>query len=170
MLQGTVTIFRGSLRALCVFALAASAAQPADAPLEPVSVCDILHDLASYDGKSAAVFGRYSYRANVGRWVSEQACTPPTEAPPQLWLSEDLKDAPKLPDNFTIDGAQVRRKYAEVSKRTSLGKFRFGTPDYDRWAVVYGRVVARKGDDAKKIPADLVIRGNGMVVFVSLDQ
>lgn len=170
MLRETVTILRGSLRALCVFALATAAAQPADAPLEPVSVCEILHDLPSYDGKSAAVFGRYSYRTNVGRWVGEETCAPPTEAPPELWLSEDLKDGPKLADNFTIDGVQVRRKYAEVSKRTSLGKFRFGTPDYDRWAVVYGRVQARKGEDAKKIPADLVIRGSGVIVFVRLDQ
>lgn len=155
---------------LCVLALAAGAAKPGDAPLEPVSVCEILHDLPSYDGKNVAVFGRYSYRTNVGRWVGEEACVPPTEAAPQLWLTEDLKDGPKLADNFTIDGLQVRRKYTEVCKRTSLGKFRFGTPDYDRWAVVYGRVEARKGEDSKKIAADLVIRGSGMIVFVRLDQ
>ena len=55
----------------------------------------------------------------------------------------------------------LNKKFAELTHRTSLGKFRFGTPEYDRWAVVYGRVVARKGDAAKKAPADLVFRGDG---------
>ena len=49
------------------------------------------------------------------------------------------------------------------------GKFRFGTPDYDRWAVIYGRVEQRKGDDTKKAPANLVIRGSGVIVFVTPD-
>lgn len=150
---------------VCALALAAAAAQPAQAPLEPLTVCEVLRDLAAHDGKEFAILGRYSYRT-TGRWIGEQACAPPLDGPPQLWLTEDLKDAPKPPANFEIDGVAVRRKFADMTKRTSLGKFRFGTPDYDRWAVIYGRVEQRKGDDAKKAPANLVIRGSGVIVFV----
>ena len=53
-------------------------------------------------------------------------------------------------------------------KKTALGKFRFGTPEYDRWAVVYGRVVARKDD--KKAAADLVFRGDGVIVFLTTER
>ncbi len=151
---------------MCAVALVCAAAAPADAPLEPVSACEVLRDLPSYEGKNTAVFGRYSYRSN-GRWIGEQACAPPISGPPELWLMEDTKDGPRPPDDFEIDGAQIHRKFADISKRTSLGKFRFGTPDYDRWAVVYGRVEPRKGDDAKKAPANLIFRGSGVIVFVS---
>jgi hypothetical protein len=166
VLQGKSRFLRGSVRALCACALACASAATADAPLEPVSTCEVLRDLPSYEGKSAAIFGRYSYRSN-GRWIGEQACSPPIDAPPQLWLLEDSRDGPHPPADFEIDAAQIRRKFADISKRTQLGKFRFGTPDYDRWAVVYGRVEQRKGEDAKRAPANLVIRGSGVIVFVS---
>ena len=139
-------------------------AGPADRPLEPSSVCEVLRDLPAHDGHDVAVFGRYSFRT-TGRWIGEQACAPAVEGPAQLWLAEDTA-APHPPADFEIDGAAVHRKFVDISKRTSLGKFRFGTPDYDRWAVVYGRVQQRKGDDARKAPANLLIRGSGVIVFV----
>jgi hypothetical protein len=64
----------------------------------------------------------------------------------------------------------VNRKFADVRRRTSLGKFRFGTPDYDRWAVVYGRVVSRKGEAASQAPAELVFRGSGVIVFLTIEK
>ena len=134
--------------------------------LTPLGVCEVLHNLTSFEGKEVAVLGRYSFRAD-GRWISEQVCDAPSPAPPTLWLVEDTKDAPKPPENFEIDGAVLHRKLAEIGRHTSLGKFRFGTADYDRWAVIYGRVEARKGDDARKAPANLLFRGSGVVVFVS---
>src|SRR5205807_7122580 len=121
----------------------------ADPPLPPIAVCEVLRDLPAQEGKSIAVLGRYSYRTN-GRWIGEQACEPDGGAPPMLWLMEDIKDGPKPPGQFELDGAALRRKWAEMQKHTSLGKFRFGSPDYDRWAVVFGKVEARKGEDAKK--------------------
>jgi len=140
-------------------------APSADPPMTPLSVCEVLRDLAGMDGKNVAVLGRYSFRAD-GRWVSEQSCDPPAAAPPQLWLVEDDKEAPKPPEQFEIDSVTLHKKLAEIEHHTSLGKFRFGTPDYDRWAVVYGRVEVRKGDATKKAPANLLFRGNGVVVFV----
>jgi hypothetical protein len=148
---------------LCGFALAA------DPPLVPLGVCEVLRDLPSYDGRSVAVVGRYSYRES-GRWMGEQACDAGSATPPLLWLVEDSTDGPKPPGDFELDAVALNRKFAGIRQHTSLGKFRFGTPDYDRWAVIYGRVEARKAEAAKQAPANLVFRGNGVIVFLALDQ
>ena len=154
----------------CFTLVAASACAPgigAGPPvLTPLGVCEVLHDLATLEGKDEAVVGRYSFRSD-GRWMSEQSCDASAPKPPTLWLVEDTKEAPKPPEDFEIDGTLLHRKLAEIGRHTSLGKFRFGTPDYDRWAVIYGRVEPRKGDDAKKAPANLLFRGSGAVVFVT---
>lgn len=151
--------------AFLVGALAALPATCADGPLVPVTVCEVLGDLPMYDGKVVAALGRYSFREK-GRWLSEESCGEGAAANPTLWLVED-KDGPRPPDDFEMDGTVLGRKLADVRKRTALGKFRFGTSDYDRWAVVYGRVETRKGDAAKTAPADLAFRGDGVVVFLT---
>jgi hypothetical protein len=153
-----------------VGALAALPATCADGPLVPVTVCEVLGNLAMYDGKAVAALGRYSFRER-GRWLSEESCgvdsaTSPA-ANPTLWLVEDAQNGPRPPDDFEMDGTVLGHKLADIRKRTTLGKFRFGTPDYDRWAVVYGRVESRKGDGAKIAPADLAFRGDGVVVFLN---
>jgi len=156
----------GIVRWACILSVLCGAAWAADPPVAPVSVCEVVRELAAMEGKTVAVLGRYSFRS-MGRWIGEQACEAPGTDAPQLWLVEDPKEAPKLPDPFELDAVLMHKKFTEIARRTSLGKFRFGTPDYDRWAVVYGRVEARKGDDAKKAPANLVIRGSGAIVFVT---
>jgi len=154
---------------LLVGAWACTVTMGADPPATPLGVCEVLRDLPAAEGKDLAVVGRYSFRAD-GRWMSEQSCVDAAAAtPPELWLVEDSKDAPKLPEHFEIDGVVLHKKLAEIERHTSLGKFRFGTPDYDRWALVYGRVEARKGDSAKKAPANLLFRGSGVVVFLSAE-
>jgi hypothetical protein len=172
VLQGTQGIFRRLARALVVVAWACLVSTAADGPLSPVGVCDVLRDLPKMEGKEVAVVGRYSFRAE-GRWMSEQACYAPSDGaaatPAELWLVEGAHEAPKPPSQFEIDNIALHKKLAEIRRHTSLGKFRFGTPDYDRWAVVYGRVLARKGGDAKKAPANLLFRGSGVVIFLTLD-
>ena len=144
----------------------------------PITVCEILRDSAAYDGKSIAVLGRYSFR-ETGRWLGEQSCGEGSAiSVPMLWLTENPRDAPKPPDNFALDGIELHRKWAAMQQRTSLGKFRFGTSDYDRWAVVYGKVQTRKagagdpGESAERrnAPADLVFRGDGTIVFLALEH
>jgi hypothetical protein len=147
-------------------ALAAWPAVCADSAIVPLTVCEIVRDLAQYQDKPVAVLGRYSFRQN-GRWLAEQACEDQRTSGAMLWLVEDSKDGPKPPNDFELNRLALERKWAEVRKRTSLAKFRFGTPDYDRWAVVYGRVETRSGDAAKAAPADLVFRGDGVVVFLT---
>jgi hypothetical protein len=136
---------------LCAFALAA------DPPLVPLTVCEVLHDLPSYEGKGVAVVARYSFRESG-----------PGGTPPLLWLVEDSGDGPKPPGDFELDAVALNRKLALMRQHTSLGKFRFGTPDYDRWAVVYGRVETRKAEAAKQAAANLVFRGSGVVVFLAI--
>ena len=134
-------------------------------PLVPLTACEVMHDLPALDGKPAAVLGRYSFR-QTGRWIGEQECTPAGADQPQILLVEDSA-APRPPDSYELDAAAVDRKFADVRRHTTLGKFRFGSPEYDRWAVVYGRIESRKGEDAKKAPANLVFRGSGVVIFLT---
>src|SRR5262249_53547734 len=143
---------RGLLRLVCLVGLGGVATFSADPALVPMGVCEVLHDLSAQDGKTLAVLGRYSFRT-TGRYIGEQACNPDAGAPPMLWLQEDNVDGPKPPGQFELDGVALAKKWADMQKHTSLGKFRFGSQDYDRWAVVYGKVETRKGDDAKKAAA-----------------
>jgi hypothetical protein len=134
----------------------------ADGVLTPLTVCEVVRDLPAQEGKVIALLGRYSFRT-TGRWMGEQACE--NSAPgiqPQLWLVEDLKNGPEPPEHLKLDGASLKRKFADIQLRTSLGKFRFGTADYDRWAVVYGRVEQRKGDR----PA-LIYRGSSVIIMIT---
>ena len=156
-------------RLICCGLLLAAFAAAADPPIAPVTVCEVLADLAGHEGKDYAVLGRYSFRRD-GRWMAEEACSAGQGAPQVLWLNEDSNLAPRPAGTFELDSAVLNKKFAELLKHTALGKFRFGTPEYDRWAVVFGRVLARKGDDAKKAPADLVFRGNGVVVFLTTEK
>jgi hypothetical protein len=130
-----------------------------------LGVCEVLREIASLTGKDVPVLGRLSYREN-GRWMSEQTCDPAAPAPPELWLLESSRDGPMPPRDYEIDAVVLKRKRIEMERHTSLGKFRFGTQDYDRWAIVYGRVEPRKGDDAKTAPANLVFRGSGVVLIL----
>ena len=156
----------GRLVYLLAATLVCASAPAEDAAIVPFTVCEILHDLAAYEGKPVAALGRYSFRQD-GRWLGEQACEAPSAAPSALWLAEDAMDGPRPPSSFQLDGAAMTRKLTEMRKHTSLGKFRFGSSDYDRWAVVFGRVENRKDAAARKAAADLVFRGDGVVVFIN---
>jgi hypothetical protein len=144
----------------------AFAAPSADRPIVPMRVCEIARDLMMFDGQPVAALGRYEFR-QAGRWLDEPSCPDAPIPAATFRLSEDPKDGPKPPDEFQLDGTALARKFVEIRRHTELGKFRFGSPDYDRWAVVYGRVEGRKGDAAKTAAADLVFRGDGVVVFLT---
>lgn len=150
----------------CALALAAFAAASDPSPvIAPLTVCEVLADLPAHDGKSLAVLGRYSFRKD-GRWIGEESCG---SGPGMLILYEDAT-APRPPGSLELDAPVLNKKFAELVKRTSLGKFRFGQPEYDRWAVVYGKIAIRKGEDAKKAPADLMFRGSGVVMFLTTEK
>ena len=145
--------------------LASATLSPADRGIVPVSVCGLLRDLAAHEGQAVAVVGRYSYRTNA-HWLDQQGCQPAPDLAPSLWVVENLNDGPKAPGVFEFDAAELDKRLSEVQQHTTLGRFRFGSTDYDRWAVVYGRVESRKGEDATKFGANLVIRSNAMIIFL----
>jgi hypothetical protein len=169
VLQRKIRFARASHRAACAAILLCSAWATADSPLVPLTVCEILRDLPAQNGKTVVAIARYSFRQN-GRWIGEQACDPASAAPPLLWLTEDATGGPKPPDDFELDAVALHRKFGEIQRHTTLGKFKFGNPEYDRWAMVFGRVEARKGDASKQAAANLVYRGSGAVVFLTPDQ
>jgi hypothetical protein len=117
------------------------------APLKPVRVCDVLGDLAALNGKVVAVLGRFSFR-EYGRFLSEDGCQRTLAAGGSAWPNAlrvvfDPKTAPALPPRLELEAADVYQPLKLVRQRTALGKFRFGSVDYDRWAVVIGRRTQR---------------------------
>ena len=155
--------------------------------LQPVTVCEVLQDLSAYDGKVVAMVGRFSSRQN-GRWLGEQSCNRKLvigeqEWPNSFWVAYDSSSAPKPPAVLAVDGVLLAEKLRAVKLATSLTKFRFGSTDYDSWAVVYGRVETRKDLVAvtaggtrrngfgygESSPARLVCHGDAVVMFLTDD-
>jgi hypothetical protein len=157
-------LFRGKVLVIGIWATLATAA---DTALEPLTVCEVLKDLSTHDGKAVAVLGRFSFRRE-GRTLNEESCgtnpEPGGPAPPNaIRLTDDPKTGPKPPEVYALDGPAVNRKLKTIQEHTKLHSFRFGTADYDRWAVVYGRIEADKG---KPAGARLVYRGDGVILFL----
>jgi hypothetical protein len=159
----------------------------AEAALQPVTVCEVLQDLSAYDGKVVAVVGRFSSR-QAGRWLGEQKCghklvAGGQEWPSALWVAYDPSTAPEPPTVLAVDAPLLAQKLRAVKLGTSLTKLPFGSPDYDNWAVVYGRVETRKdlvtvteGGTRKNgfgygesSPARLVCHGDAVVIFLNDD-
>ena len=146
--------------AACLVGL--TAAEPA---LDPVPVCQAAANWKEYDGKTVALLGRYSFRESgphKGRWLDQEACGGNANARAVVWLTLNPESAPKPPDQVALDEPALERKMVEIRQHTSLGKFRFGSPDYDRWAVVIGRMERRGGDELQ-----LTYRGDGAVFFLA---
>jgi hypothetical protein len=166
------------LRVLWIGLAGCAASQCADATLVPLTVCEVVADLPAQEGKIVAVIGRYSFRS-TGRWMGEQACPAAASAPtsppgpaPELWMVEDPKEGPRPPEHLNLESAALKSKFALVQRRSTLVNFRFGTSDYDRWAVVYGRVERRtpeaiRVDPTHKAPANLVFRGSSVIIVIT---
>jgi hypothetical protein len=128
----------------------------ADTP-EPVRVCAIAENPEAFEGKVVAVVGRFSFR-QTGRAISEEKCAGGQLA--SFRISFDKKLAPPTPEHLEMDGVAVRKVLKTVQQQTALAKFKFGTPDYDRWAVVYGRV------EIARTPPQIVCAGDSVVMFL----
>ena len=132
-----------------------------DVRVQPVRVCEVLQDPAAYDSKVLAIVGRYSFRQS-GRSLGEEKCGKGAAAP-AVRIVFDRAAAPKTPDHLEIDGRAVQTILATMQQQTALAKFRFGTPDYDRWAVVYGRFEVLKGNGGEGT-ARLVCAGESEIM------
>ncbi|HWB97082.1 MAG TPA: hypothetical protein VG672_10280 [Bryobacteraceae bacterium] len=162
-------------RIVCFAVLLAAELCGRDAPLQPVTVCEVVQDLSNYTGKTIVVVGRFSFR-KTGRWLSEEACeqksSKPAAEPPLLLLAFEPKSAPKLSPVFEIDGASLKQKMKLIKLRTTLKEFRFGSSDYDRWALVYGRVEPRPaaGGSGGQPAAQLSYYGDGVILFLNDEE
>ena len=165
MLPGTLRFLFVTLRVGFAVLLTAAVLPSADRGIVPVSVCEVLRDLPAHEGQTVAVVGRYSYRTN-SHWLDQQGCQLAPAVAPSLRLVENLSDAPKPSGVLQFDAAELDKRLLEVQQHTPLGKFRFGSTDYDRWAVVYGRVESRKAGDDARFGANLVIRGTAVIIFL----
>jgi hypothetical protein len=159
--------------------IAAACIRAADVPLTPATVCEVLADLPSFEGKAVAVVGRLSFRSE-GSWLGEDTCgrdqgKPGSNPSSILWLSLEEKSAPRFTERLEIDGSIAKTKLDAVKKHTRLGKFEFGTPEYDRWVVVYGRVRTREAPrpgnrkpptNREKAPADLLYAGGTYIISI----
>jgi hypothetical protein len=164
------------LRSTCIFLFVwvhSSIAQDSNG-VQPVRVCTVLQDPDAYAGKVVAVVGRFSFRRD-GRFLSEESCG---TAGNSLPVAFDQKLAPKTPEHLEIEASLVTKLLKQIQQTTALAKFRFGTPDYDRWAVVYGRVEPGKQPrtvvlNTESVPTpleskhiDLVCAGDSVVMFI----
>lgn len=159
----------------CLLSGAAFGAEPSST--EPVRICEILENPTLFAGKTVLLVGRYSYREK-GLFLGEAVCgSGQNEKASALEVVYDVKTAPKTPDNFSVDAAALKRKLAAVKESTSLGKFRFGSQEYDRWALAYGRIEITAADSPEpgeslkkaefRTPGRLVCRGAGLVIFLT---
>ena len=151
----------------------------AEDSLPVLRVCEILHDLPSYDGKVVAVVGRFSYREE-GRFLSEKTCDSIKSEghpdPAAMLVVYDSKSAPKPARDLYFDRSLVDKELEVIRRQTSLASFRFGSQDYDRWAVVYGRIEMNKDSAPRSKPlrnefepaaARIICTSKSMVVFLS---
>lgn len=166
-------------------AVLTSAAAPCcgQRPIAPVRVCDVLENLAAHDGKAIAILGRYSFR-RAGRYLGEESCDRPPTAGDLVWPTAlrvvfDPKTAPSPAGDLEFNAASVYRNLKLIKEHTSLGRFRFGSDDYDRWAVIYGRIEMSKEFKSASIPpgarksvfepapAQVVATGESMILFLA---
>jgi hypothetical protein len=151
----------------------------ADAPLPVVRVCEILRDLPSYRGKVVAVVGRFSYR-DAGRFLSEKMCDSTKSEghpdPAAILVLYDSKSAPKPPHDLYFDRSLIDKELEVIRRQTSLASFRFGSQDYDRWAVVYGRIEMNNesaprskavANEFEPAPAKMICSSSTVVVFLA---
>jgi hypothetical protein len=135
-----------------------------EAALDPILVCQATSNWKDYDSKAVAVLGRYSFRQAApqkGRWLDQEACDG-NKLRGMIRLTLDAQNAPKPPDQISIDEPALEKKLAAIRQHTTLGKFRFGSADYDRGAVVIGRVERHGEEDFQ-----LTYRGDGAVFFLA---
>jgi hypothetical protein len=139
------------------FAAPASAWQPAEAQPEvivPVRVFEALQQLEKSAGKMVAMIGRFSFR-ETGRYLSDRPCG--SEADGQEGVVRVTFDTSPRSASITrieFDGGAVRRELANVKRCNTLKKIRYGSPEYERWALVYGRIQPPQKSQESVPPAD----------------
>ena len=173
------------IRTTCLAWLASSGIAPSETPWQPLRVCEVLDNLPASEGKVMAIVGRFSFRES-GRFISEDGCERTGSGsgadpgwPNALRVVFDPKSGPPLPPKVEFDAPATYQRLKLIKQRTVLGKFRFGSVEYDRWAVVFGRIEAsvafKTGDKPAgnrknsfdPAPAQMVCRGESAILVLA---
>jgi len=138
------------------------------ASVRPTRVCEVLRRPAEYEGRAMMIVGRLSARGGE-RFLGEEKCGDGGKAA-LLELHADAAAGPKPDGSIDVDTAAVERSVAEMKKSTALRNFPFGSGDYDRWALVYGRV-EMSGSSEKPVgdrfAGRVVLRSDSLVIFLN---
>jgi hypothetical protein len=141
----------------------------------PVRVTEALQQLEKLSGKMVAIIGRFSFRES-GRYLSEHPCENGQEGQEGVMrVTLDTASRSASITRIEFDGAAVRRELATVKRCNPLKKIRYGSPEYERWAMVYGRLEQpRKSNEPgpppdKEFPhiaASVVCGGEAAIIFL----
>jgi hypothetical protein len=112
------------MRTCAILLLLQAVAAAAGAPVRPLTVCEVLRDLDTYEGKAVSVVGRFSFREN-GRFLSEEVCGEKVASgeksrPAVFRLHDDGKSGPEVPRVLEVDRRVVVQKLDEIRRSTSL--------------------------------------------------
>jgi hypothetical protein len=111
-----------------------------------LTVCEILHDVGRYDGKSVIVVGR-SVGTMEGSWLDEE-CAPRMFVNGRFWkpnistayVASWFTPPPPKPSGFKWDRRAIQAKVEIVRKTTNLRGYEDKSSDH--WLAVFGRLEA----------------------------
>jgi hypothetical protein len=118
-------------------------AQPTDHEIPVVTVCDVLSDLARYNGKSIVLVG-LQWGTDEGVWVDAKCdrklVTNRFTWPDSIAFANYLEEGanpPRLPDQFTWNNKLIAAKLNELKRTTRLSR-----RNHERWVAIFGRLEA----------------------------
>jgi hypothetical protein len=155
----------GILSAACFAAIVL--AQPADREIPVVTVCDVLSDLARYNGKTIILVG-LQWGTDEGAWIDAKCerklvtngFTWP-DSISDVYFAGTTAPPPELPSGFKWKWKLVAAKLRELKQTT---KRQHG----EQWAALYGRLEANVPPktfiDPKRESGGLRVRATSMVL------
>jgi hypothetical protein len=127
-----------------------------------VTVCEALHDLSRYHGKSIVVVGRFG-STDEGSWLSED-CERKIVTNGYTWAdtisttysSSEVESPPGLPKGFKWNRELLTKKLKDVQKTTKLQVLKEDNYS-DKWVAIFGRFETR-------LPLQVVTGGSGKLM------
>jgi hypothetical protein len=135
------------------------------AAFHPITVCELLTDLDTFDGKAVAVLGRLDV-TNDSKTLGQQSCEDDSQRTASSFRRLQVVEESSAPmptmGRFYLNKKSVESKLAAVKATTELGYVRPLHPigEFRSWAAVYGRVESDGSTGAKVVR--LVSSGNGI--------
>jgi hypothetical protein len=127
-----------------------------------VSVCEVLNDLARYNGKPIVIVGRFAY-TDEGTWLSED-CERKIVTHGYTWANiisttyvrSQVEPPPGLPKGFKWEERLLKLKLEQVRRTTTLRvlkQYHYS----DKWVAMFGRFETR-------LPLQVAVGGGGRLM------